>query len=163
MSQRHEYKKRVLSIYPTRIGFAYAFFESPKELVDWDNCRLQDEDLSKRVQILIDVLQPNVLVAEDNKDLSFYRGERIAKKLDEIYQLAQQNKIFLERQSRAAVKVLFRRFNAENEHETARLLSRWFPGLYRLPPKPKVWNRKHYRMGLFDAVSFALTYYHKND
>jgi transcriptional regulator with XRE-family HTH domain len=138
MKDEVEKTQRVLSIYPTKDGFAFSYFESPRQLVDWGNCHPKPDEINEKLQSLVDNFRPDILVTENNSGPAYQRGQRIALVLDDIYQLAEQNEIPVKKYSRAMVKGVFCVFEANNKYETAKLLSSWFPGLTKLPPEPKL-------------------------
>jgi len=163
MNREEELKQRVLSIYPTQTGFAFAFFEDPKNMVDWGNCCLKPEGVNLRLQTLVDAFNPSVIVTEDNIELDQQRCEQGRSALNTIYQLAEKNQIVLEKLTRSMVKDFFSRHEAENKYQIAKLLSKWIPGLNKLPTDSPLCDGQQYRMGLFDAAAFALTYYYLFD
>ncbi len=161
MSDNTNITEKTLSIYPTKNGFSFSYFESPRNLIDWGNTYGKASEISEKIQKLIDYYKPNVLITEDHKGDSYRRGKRIACMLDDIYKTTEQNDIHLKMYSRCMVKGVFDCFGANNQYETAVLLTQWYPSLsIKLPPEPKPWQWTNYRKGVFDSVSFAISYFY---
>jgi len=155
--------QRLLSLYPQTLGCSFAFFENPKNLVDWGNLRGGNRYVTKNLHRLIKEYAPNTLVTQDKEMCPKPVGEKRINLLESIYEISEKYSIALYAYNRASVKAFFNRFNAHNKTENARLLATWFSGLPQPPPNPKLWDAPHCRMGVMDAISFALTHYHKDD
>ena len=161
MNNATDIKLNVLSIYPTSIGFSYSYFESLRDLIDWGNCIVQDEDIGAKIQSIIDQFKAEVIVTEDNADGEFKRDARVASILDEIYTRADENDITLKKYSHSTVKGVFDLYQAHNKYEIAKVLATWLPELAsKLPPEPKIWLGEHYRIPQFCAISYAITYFY---
>src|SRR5262249_42050389 len=77
MTARARLQRRILAIYPTRIGFAYAAVELPLRLIDWGQVKLGKitrREFRRRVERTLRTLQPTVVVCEDCTDTQ--RGKR---------------------------------------------------------------------------------------
>ncbi|MGH1428736.1 MAG: hypothetical protein ACRBEE_12405 [Arenicella sp.] len=152
---------KVLSIYPNIHGFAFSYFESPRDLVDWGNISFKGKNYDQKLQNLIDTLNPEIIVTEDNKGSESGRSKRVNKILDDLYKLTKKNNIYLKKYSPSMIKGVFDCFEAYNKHERAILVASWFPELTtKLPPKRKIWLPEHYRMGVFDSMTYALAFFY---
>jgi len=153
--------KRILSIYPTVNGASYSCFEGADHLVGWGNISRGTDNLRKKIQDLIDQFQPEIIVTEQEPINKAMRGKQTIKSLKLVQKLSETNQIYLKQYARLMVKGVFSCFDANNKYETAVYLAQVFPQLSsKLPPKPKIWESQHYRMGLFDSVAFAFAYYY---
>ena len=85
MIHEEEINQRVLAIYPIKTGFAYCYFENPKDLTDWGNCYLRPEDINEKLQALVDTFRPEIIVTEDNKGIGYQRSKHISVVLDDLY------------------------------------------------------------------------------
>jgi len=163
MKNNNDFYQRVLSIYPTSTGFSFSYFEGPRELIDWGNC-CYIENNNEKLQKLIDTFEPKIIITEDKESINYKRSKKTSSKLSLIYKLAEENQIETRRYSRLMVKGVFECFEANNKYAIAILLSTWYQGLTKkLPPKPEIWMGQHYRMGLFDSISFAFAYFYTED
>jgi hypothetical protein len=101
-----------------------------------------------------------VLVLEDYAGGSARRCCRVERLIDDIAKLAMKRNVKVRRFSRAQVKQMFAGSGASNKYEIAQAIAKRFPELQpRLPRFRKPWMSEDYRMSIFDAVGFALTYF----
>lgn len=153
--------QRLLSIYPTKHGFSYSYFESPTKLVESGNITQGANKTGLKLQELIDQYQPEMMITEDHQYIGFKRGKLALSGLETLSKLAKKNKIYLKKYTRLMIKGVFSCLDAHNKYDTANFLVTRFPELHsKLPPKPKIWKGQHYRMGVFDSVAFAFAYYY---
>jgi hypothetical protein len=162
LSNRGE--KSVLAIDPTSRGFGYAFFEGRFNLVDWGTKQIDVAENIRCIFQIREIIQryhPNVIVLEDPKGKGSRRCYRICRLINSIRALAAKHRRTARCFSRDRVRGVFARFNAQTKHQIAIEISRQFPELEpQLPHYRKPWMSEDERMSIFDAVSFALTYYH---
>jgi Holliday junction resolvasome RuvABC endonuclease subunit len=115
----------------------------------------------KLIDDLIEQYQPNVIVVEDYAGKGSRRCSRIRELINDISKLAAKRKIKVRSFSRAKVKKAFFESGASNKHEIATAIASRFPELApRLPRFRKPWMSEDYRMSIFDAVAFGLTFFH---
>lgn len=154
----------VLAIDPTSRGFAYAAFEGSHRLVDWGlvHARADKQPTClRRISKLFDWLQPDVVVLEEIAGSR--RGVRVRELLTLIAELTAEEPIPLSRVSRNDVREVFAAVNARTKDQIASALADRFPELgHRLPPKRRPWMSEPERMGIFDAVAFAMVYFERN-
>lgn len=161
MSKQESNHKRVLAFdFGTR-GFGYAVMEGPHQLIDWGVGQVRRDKTAvtlAKVGHLINRYQPDILVVEDYAGQDKRRPERVRVLAKRVRKTAITAGGKVQTFSRSKVKEAFVGTEAVTKHQIATLLARWFPELTsRLPPKRKPWMPEHPQMGLFDAVSLAMT------
>lgn len=156
--------KRVLAIDPTSKGFGFAILEGPKRLIDWGVKEVGDNSNDRcisKVEELIDIYQPDGIVVEDFTGKDSRRCPRVQELIKGIIGLATKRKIKTYSISRPDVREVFSKSGAYTKHEIATAIAKRFPELFlRLPPVRKCFMPEDYRMAIFDAISFALSFYH---
>jgi hypothetical protein len=149
---------RVIALDPSRRGFAFAVLEGSERLVEWGVAALssnEDREYLVRVSELFDRYPPDLLVLEGEKGSR--RGLRARRRIRKAAALAGERKVSVLTPSRADVRRVFEA-SGTTKWEIAVAISRFFTELEpRLPRKRKPWMPEDERMGIFDAVSFALT------
>ena len=164
MSKQETKHKRVLALDLGTRGFGYAVMEGPHQLIDWGVREIRRNKTTvtlAKVQHLIDRYQPDNLVKEDYADQDKRRPERVRVLAKRVGEMAITAGTKVQTFCRSKVKEAFVGTEAVTRHEIATVLARWFPELTsRLPPKRKPWMPEHPQMGLFDAVSLAMTYFY---
>ena len=164
MSKGGPKHKRVLAIDLGTRGFGYAVMEGPHQLIDWGVREVRKNKNSrslKKVEQLIARYQPDALVLEDYNIQDKRRPNRVRALTDRVKEVALQAGAKVHTFSRKKIKEAFVGTESVSRHEIAITLSRWFPELAgRLPPKRKPWMPEHSQMGLFDAVSLAMTHFY---
>jgi Holliday junction resolvasome RuvABC endonuclease subunit len=156
-------EKRILAIDPTTKGFGFAVMEGPERLIDWgvkEAKKRKNERCLELVADLIDQYQPDVIVMEDFAAKGSRRCRRIQNLICLIAKLGTAKKIKVRFISRAKVRRAFSESGAATKHQIATIITQRLPELApRLPPYRKCWMSEDYRMSIFDAVSFALTFF----
>lgn len=154
---------RVLAIDPTRKGFGFAVLESPTEFIDWgvkeirDSLRHRNRRCLEEVSRLIDRHQPDVLVVEHTGAKSCRRRLRARQLIDDVLILASVQNLRTRRVSRRRVQRCFSKTGKATKRQVAVAIALRFPELEpHLPPVRKLWMSEAERMGIFDAVAFAL-------
>jgi Holliday junction resolvasome RuvABC endonuclease subunit len=157
-------EKHVLAIDPTSRGFGYAFFEGRFNLIDWGTKQVKVTGNIRCIFQIREIIQrfnPDVIVLEEPRGMGSRRCHRIGKLIDTIHALAAKHHIPTRCFSRGMVKKYFDKYNARTKYQIAIVISSQLPELEsRLPRFRKPWMSEDERMSIFDAVSFALTYYH---
>jgi hypothetical protein len=148
---------RVLAIDPTTKGFAYAVMEDRDHLLDWGIAYVNGGELArlKKIDSFLEGYVPDLLIIED---LGGSRRAGLGALLLQSIELrAWSKEVRVKHVSRAAVRELFAETGV-TKHDIAVALADRFPELrHRLPRPRKPWESEDERMGIFDAVSFALT------
>jgi Holliday junction resolvasome RuvABC endonuclease subunit len=161
LSNRSE--KRVLAIDPTSRGFGYAYFEGKDDLVDWGTKQI---DVAENIRCIFQIreiiqrFRPNVIALEDPRGEGSRRCYRICKLIKAICALAAKHHTKARCFSRDQVRKVFAEYNAQTKYRIAIAVSIQFPELQaHLPRFRKPWMNEDERMAIFDAASFAITYY----
>lgn len=161
--QPNNRKELILAIYPNTRGFGYALFEGPAAPVDWGLKTVRppkNANSMEQVRILLHIFRPSMVVLEDCAAKGSRRSKRIRRLTGGIARLARHKGIKVMRYSRAGIRECFQPYGAQNKDDIARAIGQLLSEFARyVPPRRKLWMSEHYRMGLFDAVSLALTYY----
>ncbi len=153
--------ERILAIDPTPYGFAYAVLEGPERLIDWGTAWVNAKEMNagnlNRLRKLLEFYEPNVLVLEDPEGDGSCRCERIRRLLRGCRKLATERRVRVRGFSRAQVRSAIGVYT--KEAIAWRVAARFTELAHRLPPHRKIWMSEDPRMNLFDAMSFALTYF----
>lgn len=154
---------RVLAVAPSTYGFGFAVIEEPNLLIDWGVKTVRKDKNARCVNLvgkLLDYYKPDVFILEDYKAKTSRRRSRIQALLKELSRLGATKKIQTRSISRAAIKKAFSSPGARNKQQIAMTIASQFTELaLLLPQKRKPWMSEDYRMGIFDAVALALTYF----
>jgi Holliday junction resolvasome RuvABC endonuclease subunit len=162
----HAYTKdiRALAIDPSTRGFGFAILEGPNRLIDWGVKETKTDKNRRTLKLiaeLMDQYQPSVVVVEDYAGKGSRRCQRIQELINDISKCAVQKKIKVRNFSRAKVKQAFSESDASTKYDIAVAIAKRFPELApRLPRFRKPWMSEDYRMSIFDAVAFGLTFFH---
>jgi hypothetical protein len=151
---------RILAIAPSSRGFGFAVLEGGATLVDWGVKSIRGNKNAgtlKKVEGMIALYKPAVLVLEDASAKGSRRSRRIRKLTKGIIAMAESRKIKVALLSREQVMRTFFEDGEGTKHAIARILAIRFPEElgHRLPPKRKPWTSEDYRMGIFDALALA--------
>ena len=164
MSKHGNNEMRVLAIDPTSHGFGFVVLEGPRRLVDWGLAPVGGVDNSRclaRITNLTEHYRPAVLVLEDPEHRLCRRCPRVRRLLVRAERLATARGLRVKRISRHQVRTTFAPLRARTKEHVAAVLASRFPELrLRLPPQRRLWMSEDPRMSIFDAASFALTYFH---
>jgi hypothetical protein len=152
---------RILGIDPTTKGFAYALLEGADHLVDYGGVQVTDDAFGGRIAKLIDGSKPDVVVVESPVETR--RQDRARKRIRAVEQLARRRGVNARRVTRDEVGQALG-WKGTSKYDIAQAVTRAFRELLlRLPPRRKFFNSEDDRMNLFDAVSFALTFFEKTE
>jgi hypothetical protein len=147
---------RIISIDPTKRGFAYASLEKRNDLIDFGLVQpiiRTDATVLSRVEAILARARAHILVLEDGRGTK--RGERVQRLIKKIDVAAKRRGLRVVRVSRSRVKYAFA--PAKNKEEVAELLAKEFPALHsRFPRRRRPGDGEDPRMRIFDAVAFAL-------
>ena len=158
--------KLILAFSPTTRGIGYAVFEGPKNPLDWGVKEARASKNSRcinRVKEIIEFYRPEVVVIE-NAGKANRRGLRVHRLLKDIDVAAKQCNVTSYPISKETIDGVFAQFNAHTKFQRAARVIEWLPDLKSLTPRErKPWMSEDYRMGIFDAMILALTYYYIED
>lgn len=149
-------RTRYLAIDPTTAGFAYVVFESPDRLVEWGlSTGRTDAEWAKRLESLISLYAPEVLITEDVAGTR--RGRRAVTFLEGAQTIALLRNLW---SVRIPKRKVFEAFGgAKGKHGIAESLVERFPELRpRLPRKRKAWTSEDARMRIFDSLALIVTH-----
>jgi hypothetical protein len=151
--------KRVLGIDPFSRGVGFAVLEGPENLIDWGLKTTGRADSAKAIRIierLIDRFRPDILAIEDSGASGSRRCERVRKLLDRIASRGAKSvrvRLIGPRQLRALGPLN----QVNTKYARACFLADRFPELGAFLPRfRKPWMSEEDRMGIFDALGFAL-------
>ena len=162
------FNTRVLTVDPYDRGLGFAVFEGPNKLVDWglsDAANRKSAHLIALLAKLITCYRPDVLVTEDGASKGSSRKSHTRLVLRRIRNFAKRHRVRVRMYSRAEVEDTFALIGAsKNKYQIATMIADWFPELApRLPEPQKPWTGENRSMNVFDAVSFALTFFHQEN
>ena len=166
--KQHKLKNiRVLAIALSNRGFGFAVMEGKERLVDWGIKavkRDKNAQCAAKIAELIAHYAPNVTVLENCAAQGSRRSPRIRELNEVIVCLASEKKVKAEIFSRKEVLRCFFGDETGTKHAIAKAISVRFSDELgtRLPPKRCAWMSQDCRMGIFDAVALALTFYMQN-
>jgi hypothetical protein len=158
---------RYLAIHPTTYGLGYALFEGAFRLLDWGTYRAK-RDKNQNCFLFLGVLirryEPHVVLFEDRGPRERQRSERIRHFIRAATIYFRRYGITAKRVSRRRMQTFFEGQGATTKQEIAIRITELFPELSQdLPPKRKAWMPEHPRMGTFEALAIALTYFGTRD
>ena len=161
----HRRYDMVLAIYPSARGYAFVIFEGPLSPIDWSVSEARGRYKNQRclvgIAAVLERYQPDVLVLQDMSSTGTRRAHRLRELNAGIEELAEERGIPVFAYSRAQVRQAFESFGVGNKHSIAEAIAKHIPAFDRyLPPLRKPWMSEDARMGLFDAVALALTFFH---
>src|SRR5215468_10592916 len=163
MSRAYTNDKRVLAIDPSTRGFGFAVLEGPNNLIDWGVKETKTDKKQRSLKLIDDLIElyhPSVIVVEDYAAKGSRRCGRVRELINDIAMLAVKKNVKVRKFSRLKVKHAFSEFGASNKYAIAIAIAKRFSELApRLPRFRKPWMSEDYRMSIFDAVGFGLTFF----
>ena len=160
MKQSPSTARRILAVDPYSRGFGFVVLEGPDRLVDWglrDARHATDTDLVAKVEDLIALYRPGLLVVEDCAHRSSRRRTHGRQVVRKILKLAETLGVRTRPVSAAQVRSTFAADGATTKHAIAGLLVARFPEL--APHRPrfrKPWMSEDERQAIFDAAGWAM-------
>jgi len=161
----------ILAIQPKARQIGYAVFEGP-ELIDWGTKTLALVAIPEGMNVvalplfreLVNQHEPDVIVLpQPTKTSGTFRNEFM---LAIRYELS-NNKPALVSFTRSQIQACFKVFlqsERSSKDRIMQLLVTWFPELEASLPQPrKPWESQDYWVPMFDAVTMAVTWLHRND
>jgi len=152
--------KLVLAIYFQTSGFGFLLFEHGLSPVAWGAPEVRGTDRTKRSLKRIDSLlalhTPDVLVLQDMSRRGTRRAPRIQKLNHQTLRLAKRRGVPVRTFSRAQVLAYFEEFGATTKQRIAETIAKGIPALdLYIPPPRKPWKSEDARMGIFEAAALA--------
>ena len=156
-------KQRILALALTTNGIGYAVMEGKEALVDYGVTRVEGDknvESAKRVEKLLNLYRPDVVVLPDVNDEGTHRALRIQKLHTRVMTMTRKRKLKTVMISGREVRQALLNDPKGTKHEMATVLAERFPGelLRRLPAKRKAWNSENRKMDMFEAVGLAVVY-----
>jgi len=155
----------VFAIYPQSRGFAFVLFEGWLTPVDWGVYEARGADKNsrclRRLDSLLAMHTPDVLVLQDMSERGTRRARRIRELNSHAAELAEQRGMHVSTYSRAEVVEFFEEKGATTKLRIAETIAKYIPALNLfVPPARKPWMSENARMGIFDAAALAWLYFH---
>jgi hypothetical protein len=162
MTRKRTSAELALAVFPSTRGFGYAVLEGPRSLIDWGvksaRCPQKNLESLQKIRELAAFYRPDVLVLEDYEGPGSRRAKRIRTLINMAAAYAAGEGMSTTFFSRAAVRACF---GLTTKRQIAEAIARRFPELEpRLPLVRRIWMSEDRRMGIFDAVSLAVTFFH---
>jgi hypothetical protein len=164
MTFRDTQGKRVLAIAFNVRGFGFAVFDGPTVLSDWGIKKVTAKESANaliRIEEKVSVYRPDVVVFEDLEFAPFRHSARIKGLHASLEKLIVKIGIGVKTISLFDVKKCLFDTGRGTKYEVAQKLATRFPEElgHLLPDKRLPWTTEHHRMGIFDAVALAVTYF----
>lgn len=157
MGKSNDKRVRILAIDPFSRGIGYSVIEGPSRLVDWGIKSTRGGNhaaVIQKVEKLIHLMKPTVVLLEDIKHGSCRRRARMRKLIQQISRKVEQRGFQVISIPRARVLEPFSRFNASSKVSMARIIASQYPELEDiLPPDRKPWMTEDPRINVFDAIA----------
>lgn len=158
MEARHFRHVRILGIYPSSRGFAFAVLEDGR-LVDWGLAKTfagTEEAFLTRVESLVDRYRPSHIALEDHARSR--RRDKARRFVDAAFVYARARTREALVVSRRAVRLRLGLDEDASNHDLAVCISNHFPELAPLlPRRRRLWESEAERIQVFQAVGLAAT------
>jgi Holliday junction resolvasome RuvABC endonuclease subunit len=153
----------VLALYPNARGIGYACLENQKKLVDSGVVQvypISNGKILKRVVKFIAFYKPDLIVVQDCDGENSRYSRRVGRLVDDIVKHSKEIKVPVYRYTREQIRDAFEVFGAKTKDEIAHQITVWFKQLKPLAPtlRKDDGDAEHYNMGIFDALSLAITH-----
>ena len=154
----------VLAIYFQTSGFAFVLLEHCFSPVDWGARDVGGPERAKhclkRIDALLALHTPDVLVLQDTTRRGTRRAPRIQALNHQALQLAKRRGVPVRSFSRAQVLDCFEEFGATTKQRIAETIATHIPALsLYVPPPRKPWKSEDARMGIFEAAALVWTFF----
>lgn len=152
---------RLLALHPAQRGIGYVLLENDV-LIDWGVRRISFTNAAASRSVfarLKERLRPHLVVIERRQGKAGKKGPVIRGQRAELASAAREHRLKLRQYSLRQMNAVFAHWNANTKEQRAEILIERFPVLadYR-PPRRKPWMSEHRNMGIFDALSLAMTH-----
>lgn len=157
----------VMAIFPSARGIAHVLFEGPYSPVDWGISDPRREHRKRRaighISRLLDHYTPDVLVLRGRVGFPLGRA-RLHKLLEAMEALAATKSVPIAQFSRSQIREAFQFLGSPTRYAIVETIAKNIPMFEpHVPPVRKIWKTEDRRMGLFDAIALALTFYQKQN
>jgi Holliday junction resolvasome RuvABC endonuclease subunit len=151
------------AVYPTARGFGWAALESPLAPHSGGLVEVtKDKNVVclRKIEALLDQLEPETLVLEAFERRNSARTDRIAKLCRALVCMANDRSMEFAIYTRKDIEMCFGTNGARTRHEIAEAIARHVPALAdRLPTKRVAWKADDRRMALFNAAALVFTHF----
>lgn len=157
----------VMAVFPNARGIAYVVFEGPQSPVDWGMSDPRGDTRKDKavryVANLLDRYSPEIVVLRDRMGMPA-SPRRLYKLLEALEKLTDAKAVPSTSLSRPQVREAFASLGSPTRYEIVKAIARHIPHFEPyVPPVRKIWKTEDRRMGLFDAIALALTFYHDQE
>jgi hypothetical protein len=157
--------KLVLAIYLQTRGFAFVLLEAWSTPIDWAVHDIRGSDKNtrcrKRIDSILSLHTPDVLVLQEMREGDVHRAPRICKLNRDIAELAEARGIAVRMYPRTVLRETFAdKHGGTTKQQIAEAIAGEMSALHPyLPPARKPWMSEHERMGIFEAAALAWMYF----
>jgi Holliday junction resolvasome RuvABC endonuclease subunit len=156
-------KPLTFAVYPTARGFGWAALSGPYAPHSGGLVEVtKDMNVTclRKIGVLLDQLEPEMLVLEAFEKRNSARTDRIAKLSRALVCMANDRSIEFAIYTRKDIEKCFETIGARTRYEIAEAIARHVPALApRLPAKRQPWKADDRRMALFNAAALVFTHY----
>lgn len=153
----------ILAIYPNPLGFGYAFMENARTPWDCGVVKVKpasNKENIRRIISFIEYYEPELVVLQDYEGKYEWKGRRVKKLIQEIKSLATKLEIKVQQYTREQIRTVFEQLGAKTKYEIAEVISQELKQFKKkMPDLRKPWMPEDYHMGMFDALSLAITHF----
>lgn len=157
----------VLALYPNALGFGYAIIKSPRDPLECGVVKvspISNRKCMDRIKKFIDYYEPILIIVQDLQGKSSSKSRRVKSLLDRITSYAVIQRLRVARYSREQIRFVFAEFDAQSKYAIAKTICKWLPQFeHQMPEFRKPWMAEDYHMGMFDALSLALTHFYMTE
>jgi hypothetical protein len=162
MNQSTSKQVRILAVAFSARGFGYSVMEDQNMLESGNKGVKGNKNLNSvsKVEKLMNLFQPSVLVLQDVHAKGCHRAPRIKALHQQIIALAKKRECKIALFSGKRLRIALLGDVKGTKHEMAEILAQRFPGelAETLPPKRRPWENEDGRMDIFDAVGLAVVF-----
>ena len=162
MNQTTSKQVRILAIALTARGFGYSVMEGQNILESGNKGVKGNKNLNSvsKVEKLMNLFQPGVLVLQDVNAKGCHRASRIKTLHQQVIGLAEKRKCKVALLSGKRLRIALLGDVKGTKHEMAEMLAQKFPVELagKLPPKRRPWENEDGRMDMFDAVGLTVVF-----
>jgi len=150
----------ILALYPNSIGIGYACIQVPERLIDFGVATVKpisNSKLLKRTERFMDYYKPKIILLKEA--ISSKKTERVDKLIEAISTLSGEKGLHVYRYNRLQIKDVFEIFGAHSKFDMVQKIVKMLPDLKARAPEARKWYEKdHYQMAVFNAVSLVVTH-----
>ncbi|MCG3167159.1 MAG: hypothetical protein POELPBGB_02943 [Bacteroidia bacterium] len=154
----------VLALYPNHNGFGYALFDGPTDPLDCGQMKIRpicNSQSLKRIKACITLLKPEMIIVQETEGSNSWKSKRVKSLLQNVISYAKSIRLKVKAYTREQIQAVFSQFQSETKYEIAKTIAKWHPSYKNKLPQPrKFYMSEAYMMGMFDAMSLALTHFY---